>query len=190
MIQNHADTTDHAQSSKLPAELEAEHLARALSARALERAGFDRRAALDSLYGDLLDAEAQGNQTAASEAHAAICSLTLETRPASDSVSAAELRPGMSVRAYGLTGELIVAANPKRIGKIWTVLVSVPADRVVRFSVPTSSIVELEGTRRPLGSLPIAPPASDYPHESTLYRPEPGLESRKMPESWKMQLIK
>lgn len=96
-----------------------------------------------------------------------------------------EIQHGDAVRAYGVPGIRGVDGEPELLGDVWVVKLG----GACGFSVPLSSIVELNGHRRTLGSLPLSPPASDYPYDSTLCRPEPGYEGRKLPESWAIEMI-
>lgn len=70
---------------------------------------------------------------------------------------------GDTVRTYGIEGTFTVDRLEARNG--WIML------RLKRgrceFPVPVRSIVEVNGKPVPLRSAPIAPPASDYPHEPT-----------------------
>jgi hypothetical protein len=70
---------------------------------------------------------------------------------------------GQSVRVYGYPGQGVVKSNDiDRHGRIGIKL----GGHVLPFC--DSSIVEIDGDAVPIQSCPIVPPASDWPHETTL----------------------
>lgn len=72
----------------------------------------------------------------------------------------ARFTDGATVRLFGYAG--VFTLRPySRLGFRW----GVERDGSgVLFGVSVSSVVELDGQPFPVGSLPIAPPAADYPH--------------------------